>query len=60
MIVKISFALNKLYILGIALIEQFFKNLQRFAKVRNRNVLLIAKFFSLKMMPKYKPTAFIL
>jgi len=34
--------------------------LQRFAKARNKDVLLTAKFFSLKITPEYKPIALIL
>jgi hypothetical protein len=59
-LINASFVLNKVYILGIALKKQFFKNLQRFAKARNKGLFLAIKLFSLILMPEYKQTALIL
>jgi len=59
-LIKAGFTLNKLYILSAALKEQFFKNLQRFAKARNKNLFLATKIFSLILTPKYKYIALIL
>ena len=60
MLIKTSFTLNKLCILGIALKEQFLKNLQRFAKARNKNFFLATKISSLILTLKHKQTALIL
>jgi hypothetical protein len=55
----ISFTLNKLYILGIALKEKFFKNLQRFTKAGNKDLFSAAKIPSLILMLEHKQTALI-
>jgi hypothetical protein len=60
MLIEIGFTLNKLYILSAALKEQFFKNLRRFIKVRNRDLFLATKISSLILMPEHKYTALIL
>ena len=60
MLIETSFTLNKLYILGVALKEQFFKNLRRFAKAGNKNLFSAAKIFSLILTPEHKHIAFIL
>jgi hypothetical protein len=54
MLIKIGFTLNKLYILGVALKEQFFKNLQRFTKARNRDLFLATKISSFILTLEYK------
>ena len=59
MLVETGFALNKFCILGVALIEQFPKNLRRSAKAGNGDVLSTTEFSSLKMTPEHKPTALI-
>jgi hypothetical protein len=60
MLIEIGFTLNKLYILGAALKEQFFKNLRRFAKVGNKDLFLAIKISSLILTLKYKHIALIL
>jgi hypothetical protein len=58
-LVETGFTLKKLYILGIVLIEQFPKNLQRSTKAGNRDVLSTTEFSSLKIILEHKPTALI-
>jgi hypothetical protein len=57
--IETGFTLNKLCILGAALIEQFPKDLRRPAKAGNGDVLSTADFSSFKMTPEHKPTALI-
>ena len=60
MLIKIGFILNKLYILGIALKEQCFKNFRRSTKAGNRDLFLTTIFSSSIITPKYKQTTLIL
>jgi hypothetical protein len=53
-LINISFVPNKVFILSLALGKQFFKNLQRFAKVRNKDLFLATNLFSLILTSKYK------
>jgi len=59
-LIETGFTLNKLYILGIALKEQFFKNLRRFAKARNKDLFSATKIFSFILTPEHKHIALIL
>jgi hypothetical protein len=57
--IKTGFTLNKLYILGAALKEQFFKNLRRSIKAGNKDLFSAIEISSLILTPEYKQTAFI-
>jgi len=59
MFIKTGFTLNKLYILGTALKEQFFKNLQRSIKIRNKDFFSAIEISNLILTPEHKYTAFI-
>jgi hypothetical protein len=59
-LIKIGFILNKLYILGVTLREQCFKNFQRSIKAGNKDLFLIIIFSNLIVTLKYKQTTLIL
>jgi hypothetical protein len=57
-LIETGFTLNKLCILGVALIEQFFKNLRRSAKAGNGDLFSTTDVSSLITL-EHKPTALI-
>jgi hypothetical protein len=54
-----GFILNNLCILGVALREQFPKNLWRSAKAGNRDLFLTSKFPSLIFTPEHEQMALV-
>ena len=58
-LIETSFTLNKLFILGVALREQFFKNLRRFAKAGNGDLFSATKISSLILTPEHKQAALV-
>jgi hypothetical protein len=58
-LIKTSFTLNKLYILGVVLREQFLKNLQRSTKVGDRDLFSAIKISYLILTLEHKPIALI-
>jgi hypothetical protein len=58
--IEIGFTLNKLYILGVVLREQFLKNLRRSTKVGDRDLFSATEISCFILTPEYKPIALIL
>jgi hypothetical protein len=58
-LIETCFVPNKVSILGVALRDQFPKNLWRSAKAGNKDLFSAAKISSLILMPEYKQTALI-
>lgn len=59
MLIETGFTLNKLCELGVAPREQLFKNLRRFAKLRNRDLFSANETCSLIVTSEHKQTALI-